>query len=171
MVLRFLGSARNSSCEGPKDVGGIHRRGRKGGRCFDAWHDVGAVEAGAPVVEFAVVWGNGESCLGNLSLVDSQTPEGEKFHVGIDVLFVKILIFIVGVYELFSSRSARKDEGKGERESTARIALQRKGAREKLPRALRLMMLVALSMEGGQVGDHEASIDVLDGGDDLLDGE
>ena len=31
---------------------------RKGGRCFDAWHHVGAVEAGTPIVEFTVVWGN-----------------------------------------------------------------------------------------------------------------
>ena len=108
LVLRFFGSARNSSCEGPKDVGGIQWGGRK--RCcfFDAWHDVSVVEAGAPVVEFAVVWGNGESCFGDLSLVDPQTPEGEKFHMGIDILFVTILIFIVGFYELFSSRSARE---------------------------------------------------------------
>ena len=100
MVLRFLGSARNASCKGPKNVGGIRRRGRKGGRCFDAWHDVGAVEAGTPIVEFAVIWGNGESCLGDLSLVDSQTPEGEKFEVGFDLLFVKIRTFVVGLEPL-----------------------------------------------------------------------
>jgi len=71
LVLCFLGSARNASCEGPKDVSGIHRRGRKRSRCFNAWHDVGAVEAGTPIVEFAVIWGDGESRLGYLSLVDS----------------------------------------------------------------------------------------------------
>ena len=79
-------------------------------------------------------------------MVDTQTPDGEKFDVGIDVLFVEILIFIVCVNELFSSRSACKDEGKGERESVARITVQRKGAGKKLLRALRLMTLLTLSV-------------------------
>ena len=70
------------------------------------------MEAGTPIVEFAIVWGNRESCLSYLSLVDPQTPEGEKIEVDVDVLFVKILIFVVGVHELFVSRSAREDEGK-----------------------------------------------------------
>ena len=77
LVLGFFRSARNSSCKGPKDVGGICHGGRKGGCCFNAWHDVGTVEAGAPVAEFAVVWGNGDFFLSDLSLVDPQTPEGE----------------------------------------------------------------------------------------------
>ncbi len=71
LVLCFLGSARNASCEGPKNVDGVCCRGRKRGRCFDAWHNVGAVKADTPIVEFAVIWGDGESCLGYLSLVDS----------------------------------------------------------------------------------------------------
>ena len=71
LVLRFLGSARNASCKGLKDVGGIRREGRMGGCCPNAWQDVGMVEAGTPIVEFTVVWGNGKSRLGNLSLVDS----------------------------------------------------------------------------------------------------
>ena len=70
LVLHFFGSARNASCKGPKDVGGIHCRGRKGGRCLNAWDDVGTVEADTPIVEFAVIWGNGEFCLSDLSLVD-----------------------------------------------------------------------------------------------------
>ncbi len=137
-MLRFLGSARNSSCEGPKDVGGIRRRGRKGGRCFDAWHDVGAVEAGTPIVEFAVVWGNGESFLGNLSLVDSQTPEGEKFDVGVDVLFVKILIFIVGVYELFLSCSVREDDGKGGEGVRCKDRIAKERSREETPESFKV---------------------------------
>ncbi len=172
MVLRFLGSARNSSCKGPKDVGGIRRRGRKGGRCFDAWHDVGAVEVGTPIVEFAVVWGNGESCLGNLSLVDSQTTEGEKFNVGVDVLFVEILIFVVGVYELFSSRSAHEDEGKGREGVRCKDCIVTERSREETPESFEVDDACGVVRgEGGQVVDREASVDVINGGDDLLDGE
>ena len=172
LVLCFFGSARNFSCKGPKDVGGIPRGGRKEGCCFDAWHDVGAVEAGAPVVEFAVVWGNGESCLGNLSLVDPQTPEGEKFEVGVDVLFVEILIFIVGVYELFPSRSAWEDEGKGGEEVRCKDCIAKERSREETPESFEVDDAYGVVRgEGRQVVNCEASVDVLDGGDDLLDGE
>ena len=88
-----------------------------------------------------------QSCLGNLSLVDSLTPEGENFDVGIDVLFVEILIFVVGVNgSSQAALPARMRAKGGERESTARIALQRKGAGKKLLRASRLMTLTALSV-------------------------
>ena len=63
---------------------------------------------------------------------------------------------------------------RGERESTARIALRRKGAGKKLLRASRLKADEACGVvrgEGGQVIDCEASIDVLNGGDNLLDEE
>jgi hypothetical protein len=172
LVLCFFGSARNFSCKGPKDVGGIPRGGRKEGCCFDAWHDVGAVEAGAPVVEFAVVWGNGESCLGNLSLVDPQTPKGEKFHVGVEVLFVKILIFIVGVYELFSSCSAREDEGKGGEGVCCEYRIVKERSREEASESFKVDDACGVVRgEGGQVVNCEASVDVLNGGDNLLDGE
>ena len=172
LVLCFLGSARNSSCEGPKDVGSIRCKGRKRGRCFDAWHDVGAVEAGTPIVEFAIVWGNGESCLGNLSLVDSQTPEGEKFDVGVDILFVEILIFIVGAYELFLSRSAREDEGKGGEGVSCEDCIAKERSREETPESFEVDDTCGIVRGvGGLVIDREASVDVLNGGDDLLDGE
>jgi hypothetical protein len=82
--------------------------------------------------------------------VDSYTPEEEKFDVGIDILFTEILVFVVGVYELFSSLPAREDEirARGERKSAVMISLQRKGAGKKLLRALRLMMPVASSGVG-----------------------
>ncbi len=172
LVLRFLGSARNSSCAGPNDVGGIPRRDRKGGYCFDAWYDVGVVEAGTPIIEFATIWGNGESCLGNLSLVDFQTPEGGKFDMGIDVLFTEILIFIVGVYELFLSFSARKDEGKGGEGVRCKDHIGKEMSREETPESFKVDDACGVvCWEGGQVVNPEASVDVLDGGDDLLDGE
>jgi hypothetical protein len=172
LVLCFFRSARNSSCDAPKDVGGICCGGRKGGCYFNAWHDVGAVETGTPVVEFTVVWGNGESCLGDLSLVDPQTPDGEKFHVGVDVLFVEILIFIVGVYDFFLSCSAREDEGKGGEGLHCKDRIAKERSREETPESFKVDDACGIVRgESGQVLDCEASVDVLDGGDDLLDGE
>ncbi len=50
--------------------------------------------------------------------------------------------------------------------------MRRKGARKKLLRASRLMMLAALSMgRVDKLSTVGASFDVLDAGDDLLDGE
>ncbi len=172
LVLRFLGSASDSSCEGPKDVGGVRRRGRKGGRCFDAWHDVGAVEAGIPIVKFAIVWGNKESCLGYLSLVNSQTPEGENFEVGIDVLFAEILIFVVGVHELFSSCSAHEDEGKWGEGVRCEDRIAKERSKKETIESFKVDDACGvISGEGGQVIDCEASVYVLDGGDNLLDRE
>ncbi len=76
LVLGFLGGARDPGGQGPKDVGGI-RCGGGGGRGLNAWHDMGVVEAGAPFCKLAVIWGNGESCLCHLSLVDSDAPKIE----------------------------------------------------------------------------------------------
>jgi hypothetical protein len=172
LVLHFLGSARNASCEGPKDVGGIRRGGRKGGRCLDAWHDVGTVEADTPIVEFAVVWGNEESRLGDFSLVDSQTPEGEKFDLGVDVLFVEILVLIVGVDKLLSSRPACKDKGKGGEGVCCEDCIAKERSGEEAPESFEDNACgVVQNGEGGQFNYCEASIDVLNGRDDFLDGE
>ena len=104
--------------------------------------------------------------------MDPQTPEGEKFHVGVDVLFVKILIFIVGVYEHFSSRSAREDEGKGEEGVRCQDCTAKERSSEETPESFEVDDACGVVRgEDGQVINNEASIDVLDGGDDLLDGE
>jgi hypothetical protein len=106
--------------------------------------------------------------------VDSQTPEaeGEKFEVGVDVLFVEILIFIVGVHELFSSRSAREDEGKWGEGVCCEDRIMKERSREETPESFKVDDACGLVRgEGGQVVDREASVDVLDGGDNLLDGE
>ena len=76
-MLSLLGGARDLGGKGPKDVGGIHCGGGKGDRGLDAWHDMGAVEAGAPFCKLITDWGNGESCLRHLSLVDSNAPKIE----------------------------------------------------------------------------------------------
>ncbi len=77
LVLGLLGGARDPSGNGPKDVGIIHCRWGDGGRGLDAWHDTGAVEASTPFCKFTVVWGDGESHLCHLSLVDSNAPKIE----------------------------------------------------------------------------------------------
>ncbi len=63
---------------------------------------------------------------------------------------------------------------RGERESNARIALQRKGAgkkHESASRSTRSPPLTGGSREGREVVNHGAAHDVFDGGDDRLDQE
>ena len=103
---------------------------------------------------------------------DSQTPEGEKFDVGSDVFFVEILIFIVGVYELFSGRSAHEDESKGGEGARCKDCTGKERSREETPKSFEVDDACGIVHgEGQQVVDREASIDVLDGGDNHLDGE
>jgi len=85
----------------------------------------------------------------------------EKSSVSVDVLFVEILVILWVLMK--SSRAALPAR-------VARIALQRKGAGKKLLRALRLMTRAA-SSGVGRAFDGEASVDVLNGKDDFLDGD
>ncbi len=102
----------------------------------------------------------------------SQTPAGEKFDVGVDILFVKILIFVVGVYELFSSRSAREDEGKGGEGVRCKDPIVKERSREETPGSFEVDDACGVVHgEGRQVVNREASVDVLNGGVNLLDGE
>ena len=166
LVLSFLGGARNANCKVLKNVGGIHCEGGKGDCCLDAWHDVGMVEVGTPNVEFAVVWGNRESRLGYLSLVNSQTPEKEKFNVGVDLLFVEILVLVVDVYKLLLSCPACKDK---------EDCIAEERSREEAPESVKVDdasgVVRSCGGEGGQVINCKVSINILDGGDNLLDGE
>ncbi len=92
--------------------------------------------------------------------------------MGVDVLFVKILIFVVGVYELFSSCSACKDEDKGGEGGHYKDRIVKKRSREETPASFKVDDACGVVCgEGGQVVNREASVDVLNGGDDLLDGE
>ena len=85
----------------------------------------------------------------------------EKSLVSVDVLFVEILVIL---WVLMKSSQAALPA------RVARIALQRKGAGKKLLRALRLMTRAASSGLGRAV-DSEASVDVLNGKDNFLDGD
>ncbi len=133
---------------------------------------MGTVEAGTPIVEFAVVWDGGESCFGDLSLMNSQTPEEEKFDVGIDILFVEVLVFVLGGYKLFLSRPAREDKGKGGEGVCCKDHIAEERSREDAPKGFEVDDACGVIRgKGRQVVDHEASVNVLDGGEDLLDGE
>ena len=92
--------------------------------------------------------------------------------MGIDVLFAKILVFVVGVYELFSSRSACKDEGKGGERVRYKDRVAKERSREETPESFEVDNAcdVVRGGEGGQVIDGEARVDVINGGDDFLDG-
>jgi len=92
--------------------------------------------------------------------------------VGVDVLFVEIFVFVVGVYELFSSRSAREDEGTGEGRVRCEDCVEKERSREETPESFKVddACDVVRGGEGGQVVDGEARVDVINGGDNFLDG-
>ncbi len=98
------------------------------------------MEAGTPRHEFSVIRCDGEMTLFHLSLVNSYAPKGEQFDMSIDVPLIKNLVPTVLVDVLLLSSPACKYEGKGEAESAARIALQRKEARKMELKPLRLLM-------------------------------
>ena len=94
--------------------------------------------------------------------------------MGVDVLFVEILVFVVGVYEkLSSSRPARKDEGKGGEGVRCEDCIAKERSGEEAPESFAVddTCGVIQGGEGGQVVNPEASVDVLNGGDGFLDGE
>jgi len=92
--------------------------------------------------------------------------------VGVDVLFVEILVIVVGVYEHFSSRSACEDEGKGGERVRCKDRVAKERSREETPGSFKVddACGVVRGGEGGQVINGEASVDVINGGDDFLDG-
>ncbi len=105
------------------------------------------MEAGAPRREFSVIRGDGATTLFHLSLVDSDAPKGEQFDMSIDNPLVETLVPAVLADVLLLSRPACKYEGEGEAKSTARIALQRKGAGKKELRPSRLERLWRVAVE------------------------
>ena len=92
--------------------------------------------------------------------------------MGVDVLFVEILVFVVGVYELFSSRSAHEDEGKGGERVHCEDRVAKERSREETPESFEVddACDVVRGGEGGQDVDGEARVDVINGGDNILDG-
>ena len=79
--------------------------------------------------------------------------------MGVDVLFVEILVFVVGVYELFSSRSAREDEGTGEGRVRCEDCVVKERSREETPESFKVddACDVVRGGEGGQVVDGEGA--------------
>ncbi len=112
LVLGFLGGAGDAGSEGPEEVGSVRCRGRIGRCGLKARKNVLAVEAGAPLRKFSVVWDNGETSLLDLSLLDFNAPKGEKINVEVDVLLVETLVPTVLANIPLLSRSACKDEVK-----------------------------------------------------------
>ncbi len=105
LVLGLLEGASNASGEGTEDIGGVCRGGGGGGGpTHKAWCYVIAVGVGVPHPKLAVVWGNGETCLLNLALVDSNA---------IDVCLIETLTPALLADMLLSSCPACKDKGKG----------------------------------------------------------
>ena len=71
-----------------------------------------------------------------------------------------------------SSHSARKDEGKGGEGVHCKDCIAKERSREETPESFKADEACGVVRgEGGQVIDCEASIDVLNGGDNLLDEE
>ncbi len=78
----------------------------------------------------------------------------------------------MGVNELFSNCSAREDEGKGGEGVRCKDCIAKERSEEKTPESFEVDDACGVVRgEGGQVVNREASVDVLDGGDNLLDGE
>jgi hypothetical protein len=77
LVLGLLDGAGDASSKGPEDVGGVRHGGGDGAHGLKARQDVIVVEAGIPLCKFSVVWGDGETCLLDLDLVDSNAPKIE----------------------------------------------------------------------------------------------
>jgi hypothetical protein len=77
LVLGLLDGAGDASGEGPEEVGGVCRAGGNGGCSLNAQQDVIAVEAGILLRKFSDIWGDGETHLLYLALVDSNAPKIE----------------------------------------------------------------------------------------------
>ena len=132
-----------------------------------------AVEAGAPLCEFSVVWGNGETSLLNLSLVDSNAPKGEQFDVSIDNPLIETLVPAVLADVLLSSRPACKYEGKGGGQVRCEDCIAKEGGREKGAEAFKIRKAAVCcggSGGGSHIVDCQTVGDVPGGGNGHLDG-
>jgi hypothetical protein len=58
LVLGLLNGAGDASSKGPEKVGIVRRGGGSSGCSLEPWQDVIAVEAGIPLHDFSVLWGN-----------------------------------------------------------------------------------------------------------------
>ncbi len=68
------------------------------------------METCAPFQKFTVIWGDGETSLGHLSLVHANAPKIEMVHVRVNVGLTKTFVLIVVADMVVSSRSAREYE-------------------------------------------------------------
>jgi hypothetical protein len=132
-----------------------------------------AVEAGAPLCEFSVVWGNGETSLLNLSLVDSNAPKGEECNVVIDVLLVKTFVPTVVADILLLGCPTCKDEVKRGGTVCCEDCIAEEGGMKESQEALKVDRAVTNcreSGEGGKIFNHEAVCNVHSTRDSHLDG-
>ena len=92
--------------------------------------------------------------------------------MGVDVALVENLFPVVLVDVLLSSHPACKDEGKGGEGVSCEDCIAKERSREETPESFEVDDTCGVVRGvGGLVIDREASVDVLNGGDDLLDGE
>ncbi len=130
------------------------------------------MEARALVRELAVVGGKQEPCLSHISLVHAKAHQGEKSSTWASTLLLSNSSSPLCAWTCASlgALAARMSAG-GERESDARIALRRKGARMKHESASRLTRPLPLAGGGGEgceVVGRGGAHGVHDGGDDRL---
>jgi hypothetical protein len=131
------------------------------------------MEAGAPCCKISVVWGDGETTLFQLSLVDSNAPKGEQFDVSIDVPLVKNLIPAMLMDVLLSSCPTCEYEGKGGGQVRCKDCIAKEGGGEKRAEAFEISDAAAWcrgSGEGGQIINRQTVGDVPSGGNGHLDG-
>ncbi len=132
-----------------------------------------AVEVGAPFCKFSIVRGNGGTSLLNLSLVDSNTPKGEKCSVVVDILFVKSFVPTVVVDILLLGHPTCKDEVKRGGGVCCEDCVAEEGGGKESQEALKVDGAAAncgRSGEGSKMVNREAVGNVHSAGDGHLDG-
>ncbi len=171
LILRFLGGARDARREGPEDGGGVLRgNGRSAHRC-DAWEDIFAVEACAPVRELAVVGGEREPRLGHISLVHAKAPEREELDMSVNIALVEFLLSVVHVDVSLPGRHSGEDERKGGEGVRCKDRIVKERSWDEARERLKVNEAAAVGRGGGEgckVVSRGAAHDVLDGGDDHL---
>ncbi len=131
------------------------------------------VEADAPFCKFSIVQGNGETSLLNLTLVDSNAPNGEKRNMVVGVLFVETFIPTVVTDILLLGHPTCKDKVKRGGGVCCEDWVAEEGGGKESQEALEVDGAATNcggSGEGSKIVNREAVGNVHSAGDGHLDG-